>query len=98
MACAEYGISWYVPARPAAAGRSAVDRKFTVAGAKCGVNFNHETATRFVPNFLVALASHYSGEMKPYLPRNDVLVVGCAARRDADKITARVVTPIGVAV
>ncbi len=98
VACAEYGISWDVPPRPAAAGRGAVDRQFAVAGAVVGVNFNHETAIRFVPNFLEALAGYYSGEMKPYLPRNDVLVVGCGARRDADKIILPDGTPIWVAV
>jgi hypothetical protein len=69
-----------------------------VVSAVVGVNFKHESAIRFVPNFLEALAWYRSCEMKSYLPRNDVLIVGCAARRDADKITGRVVTPVRVAV
>ena len=98
VACAEWSSSGYVPPRAAAAGRGAVQGKLTMVSAVVGVNFKHESAIRFVPNFLEALAWYRSCEMKSYLPRNDVLIVGCGARWDADKIILPDGTPIRVAV
>ncbi len=97
MARAKNGISWYIPPRAAAAGRSTVDGKVALIRALVGVDFNHKSAIRFVPNFLEALAGH-SGVMKPYLPRRYVLVVCCTAGRDGDKIILTHVTPIRVSI
>jgi hypothetical protein len=97
VACAEQGISWDIPPRAAAAGRSTVDGKCARIRAQVGVDFNHKTAIRFVPNFLEALACH-SGVMKTYLPRRCVLVICCTAGRDGDKIILPHITPIRVSV
>jgi len=98
VACADYSISWYIPPRADTAGRNAVDDEIASVRAISGVNYNREAAVCFVPNFLVALVGHVSGEMKTYLPRNYVLVVCCAASGDTDKIIFPGNTPIGVAV
>ena len=95
MARAKNGIHWYVPPRTAATGRSTVDGKVALIRALVGVDFNHISAIRFVPNFLEALASH-SGVMKPYLPRRCVLVICCTAGRDGDIIILPHIPPIWV--
>ena len=77
--------------------RSAIDGKAALIRALVGVDFNHKSAIRFIPDFLEALAGH-SGEMKPYLPGRYVLVICCTAGRDVDKIIFPDITPIRVAV
>ncbi len=71
MACAQNGIHWYIPPRTAAAGRRTVDSKVPFVSAFVGVNFNHKSAIRFVPNFLEALACQ-AAVMETYLPRRCV--------------------------
>jgi len=97
MARAKNGIGWYIPPCAAATSRSTVDGKVALIRALVGVDLNHKSAIRFVPNFLEALACH-SGVVKPYLPRRCVLVICCTAGRDGDKIILPHITPIWASV
>ena len=104
VACAEYGVSRYIPPRvnttstAYAVSRYAVDDKITPFRAISGVNSDREAAIRLVQNLLVALAGCYPSEMKTYLPRSHILVVRSFASRDVDVIILTDVTPVRVAV